>query len=79
MNQSGLVMETMIDITPKDPLPTPSVGPLDPDCSREGLVLCDKERIKGQQGVSLDAMVGILTRLGRDMEQIGVDKSFKFG
>ena len=69
----------MIDITPKAPLPTPSVGPLDPDCSREGLVLCDKERIKGQQGVSLDAMVGILTRLGRDMEQIGVDKSFKFG
>uniref|UniRef100_A0A0D9WE99 Mce/MlaD domain-containing protein n=1 Tax=Leersia perrieri TaxID=77586 RepID=A0A0D9WE99_9ORYZ len=77
VNQSGLLMETMIDITPKDPLPTPSVGPLDPDCSREGLILCDKERIKGQQGVSLDAMVGILTRLGRDMEEIGVDKSFK--
>uniref|UniRef100_A0A0E0L038 Mce/MlaD domain-containing protein n=1 Tax=Oryza punctata TaxID=4537 RepID=A0A0E0L038_ORYPU len=77
VNQSGLLMETIIDITPKDPLPAPSVGPLDPDCSREGLILCDKERIKGQQGVSLDAMVGILTRLGRDMEEIGVDKSFK--
>jgi hypothetical protein len=70
-------METMIDITPKDPLPTPSVGPLDTDCSKEGLILCDKERMKGQQGVSLDALVGIFTRLGRDMEEIGVHKSFK--
>ncbi|KAL5203282.1 hypothetical protein ABZP36_014234 [Zizania latifolia] len=77
VNQSGLLMETMIDITPKDPLPTPSVGPLDPDCSREGLILCDRDRMKGQQGVSLDALVGIFTRLGRDMEEIGVDKSFK--
>jgi hypothetical protein len=70
-------METMIDITPKDPLPTPSVGPLDADCSKEGLILCDKERMKGHQGVSLDALVGIFTRLGRDMEEIGVHKSFK--
>uniref|UniRef100_A0A453JN32 Uncharacterized protein n=1 Tax=Aegilops tauschii subsp. strangulata TaxID=200361 RepID=A0A453JN32_AEGTS len=38
VNQSGLLMETMIDITPKDPLPTPSVGPLDTDCSKEGLI-----------------------------------------
>jgi hypothetical protein len=70
-------METMIDITPKDPLPTPSVGPLDTDCSKEGLILCDRERMKGHQGVSLDALVGIFTRLGRDMEEIGVHKSFK--
>uniref|UniRef100_R7WDS0 Mce/MlaD domain-containing protein n=1 Tax=Aegilops tauschii TaxID=37682 RepID=R7WDS0_AEGTA len=77
VNQSGLLMETMIDITPKDPLPTPSVGPLDTDCSKEGLILCDKERMKGHQGVSLDALVGIFTRLGRDMEEIGVQKSFK--
>ncbi|KAE8770171.1 protein TRIGALACTOSYLDIACYLGLYCEROL 2, chloroplastic-like [Hordeum vulgare] len=77
VNQSGLLMETMIDITPKDPLPTPSVGPLDADCFKEGLILCDKERMKGQPGVSLDAMVGIFTRLGRDMEEIGVHKSFK--
>jgi len=77
VNQSGLLMETLIDITPKDPLPAPSVGPLDPDCTKEGLILCDKERMKGQQGVSLDALVGIFTRLGRDMEEIGVSKSYK--
>jgi hypothetical protein len=70
-------METLIDITPKDPLPEPSVGPLHPDCAKEGLILCDRQRIKGQQGVSLDALVGIFTRLGRDMEEIGVSKSYK--
>jgi hypothetical protein len=77
VNQSGLLMETLIDITPKDPLPAPSVGPLDPDCSKEGLILCHTQRMKGQQGVSLDALVGIFTRLGRDMEEIGVNKSYK--
>ncbi|CAO1940282.1 unnamed protein product [Urochloa humidicola] len=77
VNQSGLLMETLIDITPKDPLPAPSLGPLHPDCAKEGLILCDKDRIKGHQGVSLDALVGIFTRLGRDMEEIGVSKSYK--
>ncbi|KAG2603571.1 hypothetical protein PVAP13_5KG780300 [Panicum virgatum] len=77
VNQSGLLMETLIDITPKDPLPAPSLGPLHPDCTKQGLILCDKERMKGQQGVSLDALVGIFTRLGRDMEEIGVTKSYK--
>lgn len=76
VNQSGLLMETLIDITPKDPLPTPSVGPLDPDCGKEGLIVCDRDRIKGQRGVSLDELVGIFTRLGREMEEIGVKKSY---
>ncbi|KAG1337701.1 protein TRIGALACTOSYLDIACYLGLYCEROL 2, chloroplastic [Cocos nucifera] len=77
VNQSGLLMETLIDITPRDPLPTPSAGPFDPDCIKEGLIVCDRERIKGQEGVSLDALVGILTRLGREMEEIGVKRSYK--
>ncbi|XP_020087404.1 protein TRIGALACTOSYLDIACYLGLYCEROL 2, chloroplastic-like [Ananas comosus] len=77
VNQSGLLMETKIDITPRDPLPTPSVGPLDPACVKEGLIVCDKERMKGQQGVSLDELVGIFTRLGRDMEEIGVTRSYR--
>ncbi|XP_078179001.1 trigalactosyldiacylglycerol2 [Carex rostrata] len=77
VNQSGLLMETIIDITPRDPLPTPSVGPLDPDCAQQGLILCDREKIMGQTGVSLDALVGIFTRLGREMESIGVAKSYK--
>lgn len=77
VNQSGLLMETMIDITPRDPLPTPSVGPLDTNCIKEGLIVCDRQRIRGHQGISLDALVGIFTRLGREMEEIGVARSYK--
>lgn len=67
----------MIDITPRDPLPKPSVGPLDTDCIKEGLIVCDRQRIRGHQGISLDALVGIFTRLGREMEEIGVARSYK--
>ncbi|XP_015583906.2 protein TRIGALACTOSYLDIACYLGLYCEROL 2, chloroplastic [Ricinus communis] len=77
VNQSGLLMETLIDITPKDPIPSPSVGPLDAECVKEGLIVCDRQKIKGQQGVSVDALVGIFTRLGREMEEIGVSKTYK--
>lgn len=66
----------MIDITPKDPIPTPSVGPLDQDCPKEGLIVCDRQKIKGYQGVSLDALVGIFTRIGREVEEIGVANTF---
>ncbi|XP_061352328.1 protein TRIGALACTOSYLDIACYLGLYCEROL 2, chloroplastic-like isoform X3 [Gastrolobium bilobum] len=76
VNQSGLLMETIIDISPRDPIPTPSVGPLDKDCTKEGLIVCDREKIKGYQGVSLDALVGIFTRLGRDVEEIGIINSY---
>ncbi|KAK3204379.1 hypothetical protein Dsin_018425 [Dipteronia sinensis] len=76
VNQSGLLMETLIDITPRDPIPTPSVGPLDPECVKEGLIVCDRQKMKGYQGVSLDALVGIFTRLGREVEEIGVANSY---
>ncbi|KAE9596280.1 hypothetical protein Lalb_Chr17g0347631 [Lupinus albus] len=76
VNQSGLLMETIIDISPRNPIPTPSLGPLDKDCPKEGVIVCDRERIKGQQGVSLDALVGIYTRLGRDVEEIGIINSY---
>lgn len=69
-------METLIDITPRDPLPTPAVGPLDAECAKEGLIVCDREKIIGYQGVSLDALVGIFTRLGREVEEIGIAKSY---
>ncbi|KAK4789633.1 hypothetical protein SAY86_016937 [Trapa natans] len=77
VNQSGLLMETLIDITPRDPIPTPSVGPLDAECDKEGLIMCDRQKIKGYQGVSLDALVGIFTRLGREMEELGIEKTYR--
>ncbi|KAL3616638.1 Protein TRIGALACTOSYLDIACYLGLYCEROL 2, chloroplastic [Castilleja foliolosa] len=76
VNQSGLLMETMIDITPRDPIPSPSVGPLHAGCVKEGLIVCDRQKIKGRQGVSLDALVGIFTRIGRDVEEIGVMNAY---
>lgn len=76
VNQSGLLMETLIDITPRDPIPTPSVGPLQEGCVKEGLIVCDREKIKGRQGVSLDVLVGIFTRIGREVEEIGVANTF---
>ena len=66
----------MIDITPKDPIPTPSVGPLDPECDKEGLIVCNRQKIKGSQAVSLDALVGIFTRIGREVEEIGVINTY---
>ncbi|XP_019058591.1 PREDICTED: protein TRIGALACTOSYLDIACYLGLYCEROL 2, chloroplastic isoform X2 [Tarenaya hassleriana] len=76
VNQSGLLMETMIDVTPKDPIPDPSVGPLHPECDKEALIVCDRQKIKGHQGVSLDVLVGIFTRIGREMEEIGVANTY---
>ncbi|KAK0593666.1 hypothetical protein LWI29_032079 [Acer saccharum] len=32
--------------------------------------------MKGYQGISLDALVGIFTRLGREVEEIGVANSY---
>ncbi|XP_065026872.1 protein TRIGALACTOSYLDIACYLGLYCEROL 2, chloroplastic-like isoform X2 [Musa acuminata AAA Group] len=75
--ESGLLMETLIDITPRDPLPESSVGPLNADCVKEGLIVCDKEKIRGQQGVSLDALVGVFTRLGQEMDEIGISRSYR--
>ncbi|KAK4275822.1 hypothetical protein QN277_018841 [Acacia crassicarpa] len=76
VNQSGLLMETLIDITPRDPVPTPTAGPLDQECQKEGVIVCDREKVKGYQGVSLDALVGIFTRIGRDVEEIGVFNTY---
>lgn len=76
VNQSGLLMETLIDITPRNPIPTPSIGPLHQGCVKEGLIVCDRQKIKGYQGVSLDALVGVFTRLGREAEEIGLANTY---
>ncbi|XP_038691272.1 protein TRIGALACTOSYLDIACYLGLYCEROL 2, chloroplastic isoform X2 [Tripterygium wilfordii] len=77
VNQSGLLMETLIEITPRDPIPTPSVGPLDPHCIKEGLIVCDRQKVKGDVGVSMDALLGIVLRLAREAEEIGLINVYK--
>ena len=69
-------METKIEITPREPIPTPSVGPLHQGCTKEGLIVCDREKINGDQGTSLDTLIGIYIRLGRDIEKIGIINSY---
>ncbi|MBD2433580.1 MULTISPECIES: MlaD family protein [Fischerella] len=57
-NQSGLISESIIDITPKSPLPN-SVDvakPLDRHCD-PSLIVCNGSRLKGQIGISLDELI----------------------
>ena len=76
-NQSGLIAETIIDITPEVPIPDAQWGPLDSGCEGEGLVVCDRGKIVGVPGVSMDELVGICTKLAREMDaQKGLAKMF---
>jgi phospholipid/cholesterol/gamma-HCH transport system substrate-binding protein len=63
-NQSGLIGETSIDITPLTSLPTNalSINPLSSDCNSQ-LVICNKDRLRGQIGVSFDELLRYSIRL----------------
>jgi phospholipid/cholesterol/gamma-HCH transport system substrate-binding protein len=57
-NQSGLIGETSIDITPATDLPVASIetNPLSPDCN-SNLIVCDGDRLQGTIGVSFEALI----------------------
>ncbi|MCC5645246.1 MlaD family protein [Nostoc sp. CHAB 5824] len=63
-NQSGLISESIIDITPKATLPTGVViaKPLDRNCD-PSLVICNGSRLKGQIGISVDQLIRSSTEL----------------
>ena len=68
-NQSGLIAETLIDITPRMPLPPDdTLGPKDTRCHDQGHLVCHMGEIEGEVGTSLDGLVGVCTRLARRME-----------
>lgn len=73
-NQSGLIAEPLLDVTPQLPLPTYTAGPTEPGCGGEGAILCAGGRMTGRPGVALDDLVYIMTRMARQMEQDGMDK-----
>eukprot|EP00898_Chlorokybus_atmophyticus_P004060 jgi/Chlat1/4655/Chrsp3S05600 len=79
VNQSGLIAETLIDITPCTlPKAVDKIAdPLDPACKEEGVIVCDRERIRGEQGVSLDELVSICTKLAHQIDRNGLDNVFK--
>ena len=63
-NQSGLVGETSIDITPQKPLPTgaESINPLSRQCN-SALVICNNDRLPGRIGVSFEELLRNTIRL----------------
>lgn len=64
-NQSGLISESVIDITPKAAVP-PGVNipkPLDQNCDRQDYVICNGARLKGQIGISIDQLIRSSTEL----------------
>ncbi|MBD1823504.1 MCE family protein [Cyanobacteria bacterium FACHB-DQ100] len=58
VNQTGLLGETVLDITPRRAIPETAVsaGPRDRNCDRE-LILCQNSRIRGVIGISTDELI----------------------
>jgi phospholipid/cholesterol/gamma-HCH transport system substrate-binding protein len=64
-NQSGLISESIIDITPKTSLPSgvTIAKPLDQNCDRQEYIVCNGSRLKGQIGISIDQLIRSSTEL----------------
>ncbi len=57
-NQSGLISETSIDITPTQTLPANTIAgkPLSSDCN-PNVIVCDGGRLQGKIGISVDELI----------------------
>jgi len=72
-NQSGLVAETMIDVTPKLPIPAFVESPLSPGCQQEGAIVCARDRVKADVGYSMDELISICTKLAKVVDAHGMN------
>ncbi|WP_414570364.1 MlaD family protein [Nostoc sp. CCY 9925] len=63
-NQSGLISESIIDITPKTTLPAgvAIAKPLEKNCN-SSLIICNGSRLTGQVGISVDELIRSSTEL----------------
>lgn len=63
-NQSGLISESVIDITPRTQIPSgiTVAKPLDKNCNPQ-MIVCNGSRLKGQIGISLDQLIRSSTEL----------------
>jgi phospholipid/cholesterol/gamma-HCH transport system substrate-binding protein len=63
-NQSGLVGETSINITPLEVLPSDQeiAGPLDPDCNPD-LIICDGSRLQGEAQLDVNELIRSTLRI----------------
>lgn len=62
-NQSGLISEVSLDITPQKQLPAGLIvaKPLDENCDPD-LIVCNGSQLQGQIGISIDALIRSSTR-----------------
>lgn len=62
-NQSGIISEVSVDITPRQELATAEVAalPLEPNCDRT-LIVCNGSQLQGQIGISTDEFIRSSTR-----------------
>lgn len=64
-NQSGLIAEPLLDITPQLPLPKWHAGPADPGCDEEGAIVCVNGRyFTLKQCLHPDASLSLYLHLG---------------
>jgi phospholipid/cholesterol/gamma-HCH transport system substrate-binding protein len=62
-NQSGLISESIIDITPKTSIPVGAIAkPLDNNCD-DSLIVCNGSRLTGEIGISIDELIRTSTNL----------------
>lgn len=76
-NQSGLIAESLIDITPQIPIPEWKASPLEEECEQEGQIVCHQGRIKGNPGVAMDDLIYVSTKLMRQFDAAGMDKTLE--
>ncbi|NJL45477.1 MAG: MCE family protein [Leptolyngbyaceae cyanobacterium SM2_3_12] len=57
-NQSGLIGETTIDITPVEPLLASGIAlsPVGPDCNSE-IIICNGDQLRGEVGASFESLI----------------------
>lgn len=72
-NQSGLISESIIDITPNKPLPTDTNfgKPSEENCNTK-LIVCDGSILKGNIGVNIDELIRSSSEFTRLYSQPGI-------
>ena len=76
---SGLVGETLIDITPPIPIPPHVAGPHDKECKEEGAIVCHRDIVAGYIGPSTDEMVRLWVMIGRKQKRLQAEFNAKHG
>ena len=50
---------------------------MDRGCDEEGAIVCDRGRIEGERGVSMDDLVKVCTKLAYEMDKQGMGTMFE--